>query len=71
MPDFNNKVCLITGAARGIGAGIAAIAKEFGRVDVVVNNAGLQIISPFEDFKTDDWKKVIDTQVFQSRVLQF
>lgn len=119
--NLKNKVCVITGAARGIGEGIARkfaeaeakgvvivdlqyetakktaenISREypntkaipiamdvsqeesvkkgfaeildvFGGIDCVVNNAGIQIISPFENFVFADWKKLIDIHVHGS-----
>ena len=38
---------------------VAAIAAEFGRVDVLVSNAGIQIVHPIEDFPLPDWKKIM------------
>ena len=35
----------------------------FGKIDVLVNNAGLQVISPIYKFETSDWKKVMDVQI--------
>ena len=32
---------------------------RFGRVDVLVSNAGIQTISPIVDFKFDDWKRLL------------
>ncbi len=34
---------------------MATAAREFGMVDVLVNNAGIQHVSPVEDFPTDKW----------------
>ena len=34
-------------------------AKEFGAIDIVVNNAGIQHVSPIEDFPIDKWDAVI------------
>lgn len=34
-------------------------AREFGMVDVLVNNAGIQHVSPVEDFPTDKWDRII------------
>jgi len=38
---------------------IAAAVDEFGRVDVLVNNAGLQHIAPVVDFPEDRWELLI------------
>lgn len=35
-------------------------AKEFGQVDVLVNNAGIYPFLPFEKMTTEDWQKVMD-----------
>ena len=39
--------------------GVAAVIATFGAVDILVSNAGIQIISPVVDFKFDDWKKML------------
>lgn len=38
---------------------MATAAREFGMVDVLVNNAGIQHVSPVEDFPTDKWDRII------------
>jgi len=115
---FKNKVCLITGSARGIGKAIAlalggrgakvaisdvldqtldearaeleahgvevlaqradvtkaddcaalvqAALAKFGRLDVVVNNAGISIVSNFEDCTPEACRKLIDVNVLGS-----
>jgi 3-hydroxybutyrate dehydrogenase len=112
---LNGKICVITGAASGIGKVIAAafakeggkviiadlnpkaaqtaadeinaggghaipieldvtaetqvdkamanIAARFGTVDVLVSNAGIQIVHPIEDFPLPDWKKIMSVHL--------
>jgi 3-hydroxybutyrate dehydrogenase len=42
-----------------VDAGTAAVAERFGSVDILISNAGIQIISPIVDFKYEDWKKLV------------
>jgi len=39
--------------------GIAQVVDTFGRVDVLVSNAGVQMIKRVEDFEYDEWRKVL------------
>ncbi|MCF6327430.1 MAG: 3-hydroxybutyrate dehydrogenase [Devosiaceae bacterium] len=32
--------------------------KTFGRIDVLINNAGVQKVAPIEEFETSDWEKI-------------
>src|SRR5512135_1058533 len=43
--------------------GIAAIARRFGPIDVVVNNAGIQRRHALVDFPKHDWDEVIATNL--------
>ena len=42
---------------------IAAAVQAFGRVDVLVNNAGLMAIAPMSAVKTDEWGRMIDINI--------
>lgn len=42
-----------------VNAGIAAVAKAWGGIDVLVSNAGIQIVHKFEEFPFADWKKLL------------
>lgn len=42
---------------------VAFAEKEFGRIDVVVNNAGVMPLSPMEALKVDEWERMLDVNV--------
>jgi len=39
--------------------GVAAVVAAYGRVDVLISNAGIQIISPLVDLGLEQWKKML------------
>src|SRR6202008_4159453 len=43
--------------------GVAAVVKAFGGVDILVSNAGIQIVHPIEEFSYADWKKMLAIHV--------
>jgi 3-hydroxybutyrate dehydrogenase len=42
-----------------IGALFAAAERQFGQVDIIVNNAGIQHVAPIEDFPPEKWDAII------------
>src|ERR1041385_8711285 len=43
---------------KAVNDGIAAVVKAFGGVDILVSNAGIQIVHPLEEFSFAEWKKM-------------
>jgi NADP-dependent 3-hydroxy acid dehydrogenase YdfG len=41
----------------------AATVEAFGRIDVLVNNAGVMPLSPIEKLKVDEWDRTIDVNI--------
>ena len=46
-----------------VNAAAQQVADRLGPVDLVFNNAGVQLISPIEDVRFDDWQRQIDLNI--------
>ena len=46
-----------------VNGGVAAVASAWGRIDILVSNAGIQIIHPLEEFSYAEWKKMLAIHV--------
>jgi 3-hydroxybutyrate dehydrogenase len=48
---------------QAVNAGVAATAAKYGRIDILVSNAGIQIVCPIEEFTYANWKKLLTIHV--------
>ena len=48
---------------KAVNDGVAAVASAFGGVDILVSNAGIQIVHPLEEFTYAEWKKLMTIHV--------
>jgi len=58
-PDVTLALICDVADAKGVAAAVGAIAKRFGRLDALVNNAGIAIFKPILDVSYEDWSRVL------------
>lgn len=46
-----------------VNSGVSAIINKFGKIDILISNAGIQTISPIVDFAFDKWKRLLDIHI--------
>src|SRR5450755_2594994 len=47
------------GRAIAVTMDVASVVEAFGRIDILVSNAGIQIVAPLEEFAFADWKRLL------------
>jgi NAD(P)-dependent dehydrogenase (short-subunit alcohol dehydrogenase family) len=52
-------ICCDVADAAGVAKAIAAVAQTFGRLDVLVNNAGIAIFKPILNITYEEWSRVL------------
>jgi 3-hydroxybutyrate dehydrogenase len=58
-PDMAMAVAMDVTDETQVNAGVAAVVAAWGTVDVLVSNAGIQIVHPLEEYPFADWKKML------------
>jgi 3-hydroxybutyrate dehydrogenase len=48
---------------QAVNDGVAAVVAAFGGVDILISNAGIQIVHPIEEFAYAEWKKLMTIHV--------
>lgn len=56
---FKAEVCNVS----DVKAAVNACIQEFGRIDVLINNAGIGIFDPLVDGKLEDWHHMVDVNI--------
>lgn len=46
-----------------VNSGVDATVAKFGKIDILVSNAGIQTIAPIQEFEFEKWKKLLDIHV--------
>ncbi len=49
--------------AQAVKDGVAAIERDIGAIDILINNAGMQFRAPLEDFPVDKWQQLLTTNI--------
>jgi len=58
-PEMNLAICCDVSDAAGVARAIGAVAYKFGRLDVLVNNAGIAIFKPILNTTLEEWSRVL------------
>jgi NAD(P)-dependent dehydrogenase (short-subunit alcohol dehydrogenase family) len=58
-PDAVLPIACDVADAAGVTAALAAVAQKFGRLDALVNNAGIAIFKPILDLTYEEWSRVM------------
>jgi NAD(P)-dependent dehydrogenase (short-subunit alcohol dehydrogenase family) len=62
-PDVTMAVTCDVSDANAVATAFAAIERRFGRLDALVNNAGIAVFTPLMETSEADWNRVIDVNL--------
>jgi 3-hydroxybutyrate dehydrogenase len=48
---------------QAVNSAVASTVSTFGRIDILVSNAGIQIVHPLEDFSFEEWRRMLAIHV--------
>jgi len=48
---------------KAVDRAVAKVLKDFGKIDILVNNAAIEILTPMVSVKVEDWDKVVNTNL--------
>ncbi len=59
QPDATITICCDVADPTGVAEALIRVAQEFGRLDALVNNAGIAIFKPILEVTFEDWSRVL------------
>src|SRR5258708_34511594 len=62
-PGHTLGLCCDVSDAKAVASAVAEIERRFGRLDALVNNAGIAVFAPLLETSDDDWRRVLEVNL--------
>jgi NAD(P)-dependent dehydrogenase (short-subunit alcohol dehydrogenase family) len=62
-PDSTMALSCDVSDATAVGSALTEVERRFGRLDALVNNAGIAVFAPLLETSDDDWKRVLEVNL--------